>query len=283
MKPVVAIVAAGNMGAGVARRLVEHDVKVLTSLTGRSPASVERAEAAGMVSVSADALVEADLLLSIVPPANALSFAEQIGFALKSAKKKPVFVDCNAVNPATVRHIHAVITATGTEFVDAGIIGFPPVPGATSGPRIYASGDHAIKLSALAQYGLDVRVLDGPIGAASALKMAYAGISKGHIAIFAAMVLAAERAGTGEALRQELVYSEPTMLATMAKRVPGMFPKAYRWVAEMQEIAEFAGEDAAAHDMWTAISQLYERLAEDTASDKDEVDTLARFFSPRDA
>jgi hypothetical protein len=61
-----------------------------------------------------------------------------------------------------------------------------------------------------------------------------------------------------------------------------MFPKAYRWVAEMQEIAEFAGEDAAAHDMWTAISQLYERLAEDAASDKDEVDTLARFFSPRD-
>lgn len=281
MKPVIAIVAAGNMGAGVARRLVEHDVTVLTLLAGRSPASQARAVAAGMVGVSAEALVDVDLLLSIVPPANALSFAEQTSFALKSAQRKPVFVDCNAVNPATVRHIHAVISATGTDFVDAGIIGFPPVPGTTSGPRIYASGEHAPKLQLLSQYGLDVRVLEGPIGAASALKMAYAGISKGQTAIFAAMILAAERAGSANALRQELAASEPHLLATMSKRVPGMFPKAYRWVAEMQEIAEFAREDPAACEIWTSISKLYDRLAQDVAGDKDEITALTQFFADR--
>ncbi len=125
MKPVVAIVAAGNMGAGIGRRLTEHGVKVLTQLNGRSEATQKRAAAAGMTPVAAEALMEADLLLSILPPAHALSFAEQTAFALKSARRKPVFVDCNAVSPATVRHIHAVISATGADFVDAGIIGFP--------------------------------------------------------------------------------------------------------------------------------------------------------------
>jgi len=281
MKPVVAIVAAGNMGAGIARRLVENDVRVLTLLAGRSAASQARAAAAGMVGVSADALVDVDMILSILPPANALSFAEQTAFALKSARRKPLFVDCNAVSPATVRHIQAIIAATGTDFVDAGIIGFPPVPGG-SGPRLYASGEHASKLQVLSSYGLDVRVLNGPIGAASALKMAYAGISKGTTAIVAAMILAAERAGTADALRQELDESEPKLVATMSKRVPGMFPKAYRWVAEMQEIAEFAHEDPAAHEIWMGISHLYDRMAQDFAGERDEIDTLARFFQPRE-
>jgi 3-hydroxyisobutyrate dehydrogenase-like beta-hydroxyacid dehydrogenase len=278
MKPVVAIVAAGNMGAGIAQRLVENGTTVLTLLNGRSAATRQRATAAGMKSVSLDALMEADLLLSIVPPASALSFAEQTAFALKSARRKPVFADCNAVSPATVKHIHAVVAATGAEFVDAGIIGIPPEPGGKS-PHIYASGDAATKLAALSDLGLDVRLLNGPIGAASALKMAFAGISKGSIAVVAAMILAAERSGSGEALRQELAESEQHLLKTMAGRIPrSMFPKAWRWVAEMQEIAEFAREDAAAYEIWMGISNLYDRIAEDRVGDRKETDALARFF-----
>ena len=234
-----------------------------------------------MLGVSPEALVEADLVLSIVPPANALSFAEQTAFALKSARRKPVFVDCNAVNPATVRHIQAVIAATGTEFVDGGIIGFPPVPGTKTGPHVYVSGEQASRVAVLNDYGLDVRVLDGPVGAASALKMAYAGISKGHIAVMAAMLLAAERSGSSKALRDELDSSEQALMKTMARRVPGMFPKAYRWVAEMEEIAEFAREDPAAHEIWMNIARLYERLAKDVAGDKTETETLRRFFTER--
>jgi 3-hydroxyisobutyrate dehydrogenase-like beta-hydroxyacid dehydrogenase len=281
MKPSVAIVAPGSMGAGVARRLAEHGVRVVTSLTGRSAASQKRAKEAGMLGVSTEALVDVDLLLSIVPPANALSFAEQTAFALKSARRKPVFVDCNAVSPATVRHIHAVIAATGAEFIDAGIIGFPPVPGAKDGPHFYASGEPAAKLKILRKYGLDVRVLEGPVGTASALKMAYAGISKGHIAIFAAMVLAATRSGSAEALRQELSEADADLLASMSDRVPRMFTKAWRWAPEMQEIAEFAREDAIAHELWTNISQLYERLAQDLTGSSAEVDALKRFFEKR--
>ena len=278
MKPVVAIVAAGAMGAGIARRLVENGITVLTLLNGRSAATKERATAAGMTPASLDAVMEADLLLSIVPPANALAFAEQTAFALKSARRKPVFADCNAVSPATVRHIHAVVSATGAEFVDAGIIGFPPEAGGKS-PHLYASGESAPKLAVLSDHGLDVRVLNGPVGAASALKMAYAGISKGSIAIVAAMILAAERSGSAEALRQELSESEQSLLKTMARRIPNsMFPKAWRWVAEMQEIAEFAREDPAAYEIWMGISKLYERIAEDIGGDRKETDALAAFF-----
>jgi L-threonate 2-dehydrogenase len=276
MKPVVAIIAAGNMGAGLARRLGEHGVKTLTLLAGRGAATRERAAAAGMTAVQADALMEADLLLSVLPPGSALSFAEQTAFALKSARRKPVFVDCNAVSPATVRHIHAVISATGAEFVDAGIIGYPPQPGYS--PRIYASGEPAGKLAVLKEHGLDIRVLEGPIGAASALKMAFAGISKGQIAILSAMVLAAERSGGGEALRQELLESESALMKTMSVRIPNALPKAWRWVAEMQEIAEFAREDPAAHEIWTAISALYGRIAEDLAGEQKESNALKTFF-----
>ena len=278
MKPVVAIVAAGNMGAGIARRLVENGITVLTLLNGRSDATRQRAAAAGMQSASLDAVMDADLLLSIVPPANALAFAEQTAFALKSARRKPVFSDCNAVSPATVRHIHAVVAATGAEFVDAGIIGFPPEPGG-KGPHIYASGESAPKLATLSDYGLDMRVLSGPVGAASALKMAFAGISKGSIAIVAAMILAAERSGSADALRRELSESEQSLLKTMATRIPNsLFPKAWRWVAEMQEIAEFAKEDPAAYQIWMGISKLCERIAEDIGGGRKETDALARFF-----
>ncbi len=145
-------------------------------------------------------------------------------------------------------------------------------------PHIYASGDAAAKLAVLATYGLDVRVLNGTIGAASALKMAFAGISKGTIAIVSAMILAAERAGTAEALRQELSESESALLKNMSVRVPRMYSKAWRWVAEMEEIASFAKEDVAAYDIWMSISALYERLAADVAGDHKEADALARFF-----
>jgi 3-hydroxyisobutyrate dehydrogenase-like beta-hydroxyacid dehydrogenase len=277
MQPVVAIVAAGNMGAGIARRLVDNGLTVLTLLNGRSAATQQRAAAAGMKPASLEAVMEADLLLSVLPPLNALAFAEQTAFALKSARRKPVFADCNAVSPATVRHIHAVIAATGAEFVDASIIGFPPEPGGR-GPHVYASGEPAAKLAVLGEHGLDVRVLNGPVGAASALKMAYAGISKGTIAIVTAMVLAAERSGSAEALRQELSESDQSLLKSMSVRVPRSFSKAWRWVAEMQEIAEFAREDAAAHEIWMGISALYDRIAEDLGGDRKETDALARFF-----
>jgi putative dehydrogenase len=277
MMPVVAVVAPGNMGAAVARRLTEHGVKVLTTLEGRGAASVARAGAAEMTDVPLDRLTEAELVLSILPPAHALSFAQRMAPLLLAAERKPVFVDCNAVSPETVRQIGGVIAAGGSPFVDASIIGLAPKPGQPS-PHFYACGESARRLEALAQYGLDVRVLDGPIGAASALKMSYAGINKGLAAIATAMILAASRSGATGALYQEMSESLPGLLNSLNRQIPDMLPKAYRWVAEMREIAAFAGEDRATHDIFVGVAELFDRIARDVAGEKCESSALTRFF-----
>src|SRR6185312_2173467 len=186
---------------------------------------------------------------------DAVSLAERFAPALKSRNVKPVYVDCNAINPATVDRIAALIAPTGGPFVDCGIIGPPPpgIPAAQaaggavtlSGPRFYASGPSAVQFLKLRQYGLDVRLLEGPLHAGSALKMTYAGITKGTQAIGAAMMLAAMRAGSAAALLDELSFSQKEMLAQLKQQLPMMPAKAYRWVAEMREIAGFVGDDPA--------------------------------------
>jgi 3-hydroxyisobutyrate dehydrogenase-like beta-hydroxyacid dehydrogenase len=275
--PTLAIIAPGNMGAGVGRRLTENRVTVLTSLAGRSEDSVKRAREAGMQPVEERVLAEADFLLSIVPPGDALRLAHQLTPILTAANRKPVYVECNAVSPPTMLKIADVIAATGCPFVGAGIIGPPPKPGSAN-TKIYASGPAAKDVARLNDYGLIVRVLDGPLTAASALKMSYAGITKGFTALGAAMMLAATRGGSAEALRAELAESRPDFLRYLSSQVPGMYSKAYRWVAELDEIAAFVGEEFAENEMLGAAARLYERIAADVESGKDEIGVLDRFI-----
>jgi len=276
--PTVAIVAPGNMGAGVGRRLTENKVTVLTSIAGRSEESAKRAREAGMRPVEERALAEADFLLSIIPPGEAHGLAKRLSPVLTAANKKPVYVDCNAVSPPTVQKIADEIAATGCPFVGAGIIGPPPKPGSTN-TKIYASGPAAAEFARLNGYGLIVRVLGGPVTAASALKMSYAGITKGFTALGTAMMLAATRGGSADALRAELAESRPDLLRYLSNQVPSMYSKAYRWVAELDEIASFVGDERAEHEMLAAAARLYERIADDFDKEKNEIGVLDRFLN----
>lgn len=181
MNPTVAVVAQGAMGAGVGARLVERGLHVITSLAGRSEASAKRAKAAGMVAVSDQECAQADFFLSICPPSDALALAEKMAVLIAAGNKKPIYVDCNAVSPPTQVMIGNAILKTGSPFVDVGIIGLPPKEGYS--PFLHASGPDAAKFGALNDFGIKVNVIEGPIGAASALKMSYAGITKGIIAL----------------------------------------------------------------------------------------------------
>jgi len=277
MTPVVAVIAPGMMGAAVGKRLVDNGVKVLTSLKGRSAETATRAKAAGMAAAGDEEIAACDFILSILPPGDAVALAERFQPALKASNAKPVYVDCNAINPKTVDRVAAVIAPTDCPFVDSGIIGSPPKPG-DAGPRFYASGPAAPRFATLRQYGLDVRVLDGAMSAASALKMSYAGITKGTQAIGAAMMLAATRAGSADALFAELSSSQKEMFAWFKRGLALMPPKAYRWVAEMHEIAGFVGEDPTAHELYEGAAHFYERIAEDFDGDKKDVAALAEFL-----
>jgi 3-hydroxyisobutyrate dehydrogenase-like beta-hydroxyacid dehydrogenase len=278
MNPVVAVIAPGMMGAAVGGRLTENGLKVLTSLTGRSADTVARAKKHGLTTAGDEEIAAADFILSILPPGDAVALAQRFAPALTASNSKPVFVDCNAVSPPTVERIAAVIAPTGSPFVDAGIIGQPPQPG-DAGPRFYASGREAPRFARLKDYGLDIRLLGGPMTAASAMKMSYAGITKGTQALGAAMMLAATRGGTADALFAELQSSQPQMLAWLKRSLAQMPPKAYRWVAEMHEIADFVGEDPSAHELYVGAAHFYEQIARDFAGEKKEVAALEAFLN----
>jgi putative dehydrogenase len=276
MNPVVAVIAPGAMGAPVGRRLVENGLKVLTSLHERSAATIARATAAGLIAASDDEIAGADFILSILPPGDALPLAQRFAPALAASNSKPIYVDCNAVSPPTVERIAAAVAPTGCPFVDAGIIGAPPRPD-YGGPTFYASGRDAPRFAALGQFGLVVRVLDGPLSAASALKMSYGGITKGITAIAAAMFIAAKNGGSADALFLELKESQPQLLAWFTRQITFMYPKAYRWVAEMEEVSDFTGENMASKKMYAAIAQFYEHIARDFDSDQKDVSALKDF------
>jgi 3-hydroxyisobutyrate dehydrogenase-like beta-hydroxyacid dehydrogenase len=217
------------------------------------------------------------IILSIIPPADAIAVAERFSVLLKAKGPGLIFADCNAIGVPTVTKIAGLIEGAGGVFVDGSIIGGPP-RGEDAGPTFYFAGSHAAVLSELSAYGLHIRVMDGAIGAAKALKLSYAGITKGLTALAATMILAAERAGAGQALHDELAASQARLLQRFARSVPDMYPKAYRWVAEMEAITDFIGAQFPEAKMFEGAAGLYGRLAADVAGSNDERSILDAFL-----
>ena len=276
MSDLIAVIAPGEMGASIGQRLHERGARVITSLAGRTAASAKRAERAGMTPVTTDdEIAAADIVLSVVPPKDAAGLAERLKPAIARAAKKPIYVDCNAVAPQTAEAIGAILKGSGAHYVDGGIIGAPPTP-TTAGARLYVSGERAKDVTRLSSYGLDTRLLDGPIGAASALKMSYAGITKGFTAISALMMLGATRAGCAAELHKELAESQAPLLAWLGRQMPKMPPKAYRWVAEMEEIGTFLDGIAGGHEAYDAIARLYQHIADVQAQPRKAADTVGQ-------
>ncbi|KIJ67502.1 hypothetical protein HYDPIDRAFT_149143 [Hydnomerulius pinastri MD-312] len=285
--PRFAVVAAGAMGSAVAHRLTKAGCTVYTNLDGRSEATLQRAKEAGMIDVPlADIALKANWILSILPPRDAVSFAEQIRAAAGddvAAPEPRVFADCNAVSPETVKRIAGIFAGTGIRFIDAGIIGGPPKDGYD--PVFYASadaedGDILDQFTALSKYGLRVSPLKGEgagVGDASTLKMSYAGITKGTTGLFTTMVLAAHASSpaTAEALMNELGISQPVLLDRLVKSVPPMLPKAYRWIGEMEEIGDFVGGSEG--DVYRGLARVYERIEKSLDGDQADVGVLNKF------
>lgn len=265
--PTIAVIAPGAMGSAVGRQLTEHGVRVLTFTEGRSEQTVARAKQAGMIPASLQEIAGAELILSIVPPAEAVTLAVKFSNVLAEGKSKAAYVDLNAINPGTMQKVAAALSDAGCDVIDGTIIGLPATPGG-QGPMFYVSGDPNHRTDVLSKFGLRLRRIDAPIGAASSLKMVYAGMNKGMTALHTAMLLAAERAGCAESLRQELSESAPQVLARLTRAIPDMYPKAYRWVAEMREIAEFLGPDDPAAKIFEANAGIFSQIAEDQKGER---------------
>ena len=237
----VGVMSPGDMGQAVAAQIKSKGLRVVAALDGRSERSRALARAAGLEDVGTleRMVAECDVILSIMNPAAAEDFAGTAAMAIAQSTRKPLFVDCNAVSPATVQAMAREIAAAGGTLVDGGIIG--PPPRGTAKPRLYVSGQDAARLTALETPQLIVRVVGERVGEASALKMCYGAMTKGATALALELLIAARHLGVEEALERELLDTRREVYEWIIGALPVMPPKAYRWVPEMeQEAATFA-------------------------------------------
>ena len=244
----------GKMGVTLA---ANADAERLWAGEGRSAETASRAASAGMVDVGdvAELCRRSDIVVSICPPAAAVDVARRVEAAGFGGR----YIDANAIAPATSTAIGARF---GDRYLDGGVIG-PPAerPGTT---RLYLAGPGAAEVADLwAGSVLDVRPLsESAEGAgASALKMAYAGWTKGSGALLLAINALARQAGVLEALRAEWAISQPGLEERSQRAAAGSSPKAWRFEGEMQEIAATMVAARLPDGFHRGAAELYGRLA----------------------
>ena len=263
MLSTVGILSPGDMGHTVGNVLRQNGLRVITCLEGRSQRTRQLAEKARIVDVPTypQFVTEADLILSIMVPAQAMSAASMVAEALQKVDTTLTYADCNAIAPQTVRKLGEIVTSADGMFVDASIIGPPPrTPGAT---RFYASGPNLDIFSELNNYGLDVRALGEEVGLASAIKMCYASLTKGLTALCTELLTAASVLGVSEALTAEFQLSQSALFERMENGLPGMPPKARRWIGEMEEISATFAHVGLTPNILTGAADMY-RFVGDT-------------------
>ena len=260
-KNLIGVLHPGEMGSAVGACLTRRGLTVLWASAGRSPATADRAAAAGLrdVGTASEMSSQADVILSVCPPHAALEVARSVaGF-------RGIYVDANAVSPATTRKVAEIVTAGGASYVDGGIIG--PPPEATGRTRLYLSGERAAEVRAMfAQSALDARIAEGPPFAASAVKMAYAAWTKGTSALLLTCRALARAEGVERTLLGEWALSQPALRARSERSAAAAAAKGWRWVAEMEEIAASmaaAGLPAGFHE---AAAEIFDRAARAAAA-----------------
>jgi 3-hydroxyisobutyrate dehydrogenase-like beta-hydroxyacid dehydrogenase len=234
----IGVLSPGDMGQGVAGRLKATGREVYTALEGRSARTATLTKEAGLVDAgSVRSVVETcDAVFSVLNPGAALDKAREVAQAIRETKKKILYVDCNAIAPQTVKEIESLIAEAGGVFIDGGIIGPPPRGKAKT--KLYISGPQASLLTEIEDEQLRIRVVGERTGDASAVKMCYASMTKGAMALGMELLIAARKLGVEQALEAEMKESQGDMLEWVLSRSVSMPPKAHRWVPEMNEIAK---------------------------------------------
>ncbi|KAK5136217.1 hypothetical protein LTR08_003824 [Meristemomyces frigidus] len=276
------ILSIGDMGVGMARLLIANNYKVLTNASDRSQATQDRARrnSVDLVSTDVELCNTADYILSIVPPRDALATAQRIVTATSSSRflhrSNPLyFLDLNAISPRSAREIDELFARSSADvrLIDGGIIGPPPKlkeDGSWYRPSMPVSGPH--KLSEAHPRGqhladvLSMKHINATIGSATGLKMCFAALSKGFTALAIQTLTTAHNLGCMPELKQHLEAFNPGA-AKSVESVTRMPPKAYRWVREMEEIAETMEADGAfegAESIFRPIAQVYELVASGT-------------------
>jgi 3-hydroxyisobutyrate dehydrogenase-like beta-hydroxyacid dehydrogenase len=251
-----ALLHPGEMGAALGAALASRGFRVLWTSQGRSAQTATRARAAGLEDACTieQAVKAAEVVVSICPSHAALALAREAvanGFA-------GIYVDANAISPATARAIGTVIDTAGGTFVDGGIIGLPPT--AQKQPTLYLSGTRAAAIAVFfTGTKINAEVIEGGAGAASALKMCYAAFTKGTTALLAAIRALAEHEGVEGPLLESWRRTLPDV-PRQSESAAAAASKAWRWSGEMDEIAATFAAAGLPDGFHRAAGEVYQRL-----------------------
>lgn len=237
----VGLLFPGSMGGAIGAALARTNIRVITVLEGRSDETCNRVKEAGIEDAkNLDQLtLEADIILSILPPGIALETAEEVAKAMGRTNKFPTYADCNAISPETAQKIADIFANTDASFIDACIIGLPPPE---HEPRIYASGEAASELAFMDGHEMKIVDLQASCGAASATKMIYASVSKGTISLVATAMLAAQQHGVVDTIMAEFDSSQSHVANVARTWITRLPADAARWADEMDEISATFGK-----------------------------------------
>ena len=249
------------MGSAVGAAYAAGGARVLTSVAGRSARTRRLAALAGLELVEGlDELVRlADVVVSIVPPGEALAVADDVGAAARRVDADPLVADLNAIAPATARELELRLAGSGLDVVDGSISGGPPHAGGST--RVYLSGARAAEVAVLDARGIDARVVGSDVGLASAVKMSTASVYKGTSALLAHALVAASANGVLDEVLDDLRGSFPQLVDGAGPSLARAAAKAHRYVAEMQEIATAQQEVGLTRDLFDGFSAAYGALA----------------------
>ena len=246
----VGLLHPGEMGSAVGATLASRGETVIWASAGRSAATAERAQIAGLEDVGSveELCRRSDVIISVCPPHAAAEVAE-------AAQGFPgIYVDANAVSPATARSIEELVGRC----VDGGIIGPPPAEQGTT--RLYLSGREAGLVADLfAETAVDARVVSAEVGAASAVKMAFAGWTKGSAALLLAIRALARVEGVEETLLDEWRLSLPQLEDRSVAAARSAQKKSWRWIGEMEEIAQTFASAGLPDGFHRAAAEIYRR------------------------
>jgi hypothetical protein len=262
-RPVVGVLHPGAMGAALGSALKARAGVVVWAAAGRSQATSKRAELADLTAVPDIAALarRSHLVVSICPPHTALQVAEQVaaGLAGRPLADRPLYLEANAVAPATVRRIGELL---GTEnVVDGAVIGPPAWQHGQS--VLWLSGPRAGAVAEMFEGSpFEARVLGDRLGPASALKACFALQSKALPTVWLQVAAAAARAGVAESLREQLARTGVDLDERVASVTAKAGEKAWRWAGEMDEAAEAMAELGLPDGFSRAAAQMYRRLAE---------------------
>ena len=263
----ITLISPGEMGSPIAKYIISSGIKVISPLNSRSEETKKRSIKSGIEDSKTliESMKQTDLIISILVPSEAENLCKEIANYSKEIDKEIYYADLNAISPKTVQDMKNILSNTKIKFIDGGIIGGPPT--SDKFPRIYVSGIYSKIFMQLNNLGMEVIDMSGDIGDASAIKMAYASITKGYSSLLIAAVTLAIKTNNFDAFMDELEFSQPKIFDDL-KKLKSIPSKAHRWIGEMNEISNTFIENGISGNFHKGSFDIYSKVSDSNLGKK---------------